>query len=76
VIAENSPSSHLDRTCRHPFCYAVFEYAHSLIGEREEKREKMREKEALRPSGESGKQGLPALTEREVASQKSLSKIP
>ena|SRR5436853_7863818 len=30
---------------RSPLCYAVLEYAHSLIGEREEKREKMREKE-------------------------------
>jgi len=30
---------------RSPLCYAVLEYAHSLIGAREEKRGKMREKE-------------------------------
>ena len=35
---------------RSPLCYAVLEYAHSLIGEREEKREKMREKEPARHS--------------------------
>lgn len=28
-----------------PLCYAVLKYTHSLIGAREEKREKMREKE-------------------------------
>ena len=32
---------------RSPLCYAVLEYTHSLIGEREEKREKKREKEAI-----------------------------
>ena len=61
---------------RSPLCYAVLEYAHSLIGEREEKREKMREKEALRPSGGKRDARRQPLTERKVTSQKSLSKIP
>ena len=49
-------------------CSAVLKYAHSLIGAREEKRGKMREKE------EASLTQQQSLTEREVDSQKSLAK--